>query len=64
MAQLEKLTKVFAVVDMDCLILRCNGTNNFVVPDWATLILVDRFTIDQSQNEIQSQAQNVLDFSF
>lgn len=64
MAQLEKLTKVFAVVDMHCLILRCNGTNNFVVSDWARLILVDQFTIDQSQNKIQSQAENVFGITF
>ena len=64
MAQLEKLTKVFAVVDMHCLILRCNGTNNFVVSDWARLILVDQFTIDESQNKIQSQAENVFGITF
>ena len=64
MAQLEKLTKVFAVVDMHCLILRCNGTNNFVVSDRARLILVDQFTIDQSQNKIQSQAENVFGITF
>ena len=64
MAQLEKLTKVFAVVDIHCLILRCNGTNNFVVSDWARLILVDQFTIDQSQNKIQSQAENVFGITF
>ena len=64
MAQLEKLTQVFAVVDMHCLILRCNGTNNFVVSDWARLILVDQFTIDQSQNKIQSQAENVFGITF